>query len=73
MPEKIKNSENVKARIGEDFSKEIEEIKKERLERKVDKKRKSTRKLTNLIVKHRDWKKIKEDTIKIRLEVKNEK
>ena len=71
MPEKIKDSENVTARIGEDFSREIELIKEERLSRRIDKKRKSTRKLTNLIVKHRDWKKIKEDTIEVNLE--NEK
>jgi hypothetical protein len=67
------NEKNITARIGEDFSKELEEIKDERLARKIDKKRKSTRKLTNLIVKHRDFKKIREDTININLEVKNEK
>ena len=33
---------NVMARIGEDFSKELEEIKKERVDRGVDKKKKST-------------------------------
>jgi len=64
---------NITARIGEDFSNEIEEIKDERLARKIDTKRKSTRKLTNLMVKHEDWKKIKEDTININLEGKNEK
>lgn len=74
MPGKIKDPRNVTARIGEDFSKEIEDIKDERLERKIDKKRKSTRKLTNLIVTHRDWKTIKEDTIKQNIEEKtNEK
>ena len=67
MPEKIKDPRNVTARIGEDFSKEIEEIKDERLERGIDKKKKSTRRLTNLIVKHRGWGKIKEDTILINL------
>lgn len=64
MPDKIKNQRNVTARIGEDFNKEIEEIKKERLDSGIDKKKRSTRRLTNLIVKHRDWKIIKEDTIK---------
>jgi len=59
---------NVTARIGEEFSKELEEIKDTRLERGVDKKRKSTKKLTNLIVKHRDWETIKEDTIEVKLE-----
>ena len=62
------------ARMGEDFSKEIEYIKKKRLDTGIDKKKKSTKKLTNLIVKHNLWKKIKEDTIKINLEnKKNEK
>jgi len=59
---------NVTARIGEDFSKELEEIKKERVDRGVDKKKKSTRKLTNLMVKHEHFQKIKEDTIEINLE-----
>lgn len=62
---------NITSRIGEKFSEEIEEIKDKRLEEGIDKKRKSTRVLTNLIIKHRDWKKIKQDTIKENLE--NEK
>ena len=65
------SKKNVTARMGGDFSRELEEIKDERLERGIDKKRKSTRRLTNLIVKHRDWKTIKEDTIEVNLE--NEK
>jgi len=64
---------NITARIGEDFSKELEDIKDKRIKIGVDKKRKSTRKLTNLITKHREWKTIKEDTIKKNLEVKNDK
>lgn len=67
MPEKIKDPRSVTARIGEDFSKEVEEIKDERLKRRIDKKRKSTRRLTNLIIKHGGWGKIKEDTILINL------
>ena len=63
---------NVTARIGEDFSKELEEIKKERVDRGIDKKKKSTRRLTNLMIKHKDFQKIKEDTIKINLEDTNE-
>lgn len=59
---------NVTSRIGKEFNDELEDIKEERLKRKIDKKRKSTRRLTNLIIKHRDWKKIKEDTIEIKLE-----
>ena len=72
MPDKIKDSKNVTSRIGEDFSKEIEEIKEERLKRGIDKKRKSTRILTNLIVTHSGWPNIKEDTIKENLKEKKE-
>lgn len=67
------NSKNTLQRIGENFNKEIEEIKNLRLESGIDKKRKSTRRLTNLIIQHEDWKKIKEDTIVEKLEgVKDE-
>lgn len=59
---------NVTARIGEDFSRELEEIKKARVDRGIDKKKKSTRRLTNLMVKHEHFQKIKEDTIEINLE-----
>lgn len=62
--------ENKTARIGEDFSNELESIKDERLELKIDKKRKSTKRLTNLIVKHKNWKKIKENLIQVNLEKK---
>lgn len=60
-------------RIGVDFNNEIEEIKEERLKLGIDKIKKSTRKLTNLIIKHRDWEYIKEDLIKLNLDNKNEK
>lgn len=63
---------NVTARIGEDFNKELEEIKKERIDRGIDKKRKSTKRLTNLFTKHKAWGTIKEDTIKIKLEGQHE-
>lgn len=70
---KLNNSKNRLQRIGEDFNNEIEEIKNIRLERGMDKKKKSTRRLTNLIIKHRGWKKIREDTINIKLgDEKNE-
>ena len=59
---------NVTARIGDDFSRELEFIKKERVDRKIDKKKKSTKKLTNLIVKHSGWEKIRADTIEVNLE-----
>jgi len=62
------SKENVTARIGNDFEKELDEIKRIRLEKGIDKKKKSTRKLTNLIVKHSDWTKIKKDTIEVKLE-----
>lgn len=59
-----KNNENVITRIGEEFSKELEEIKKIRIEEGIDKKKKSLRALTNLIITHEGWAKIKEDIIK---------
>ena len=62
------NKKNITARIGDKFSEALEEIKDERIKRKIDKKRKSTKKLTNLIVSHRDWNNIKEDTIEVKLE-----
>lgn len=62
------SKKNVTARMGDKFSKELEEIKDERINRGIDKKRKSTRRLTNLLVEHRDWKTIKEDTIEVNLE-----
>lgn len=68
MQEQIQNSKNITSRIGSHFSKEIEEIKDIRLKKGIDKKRKSTRKLTNLIVRHRAWERIKEDTIEVNLE-----
>ena len=62
--------ETTTARIGEDFSKELEFVKDQRIKTKIDKKRKSTKRLTNLIVKHKFWKKIKEDLIEVDLEKK---
>lgn len=60
------------ARLGERFTKEINEIKEKRIEEKTDKKKKSTRFLSDLIVKHKDWKNIKKDIIKFK-DRKNEK
>ena len=62
------NEETTTARIGNNFSEELESIKKIRLEEKTDKKRKSTKRLTNLIVKHKRWKEIKKDLIEVNLE-----
>lgn len=60
-------------RIGIAFDNEIEEIKKQRVDKGIDKKKRSTRKLTNLIIKHRDWKDIKKDLIELNLDKENEK
>lgn len=61
-------------RIGGKFNQEIEKIKQERLDRGIDKKKKSTRRLTDLIIKHTFWEDIKEDTIAIEMgDEKNEK
>lgn len=57
----------ITSRIGKKFSEEIEEIKDERLKNKIDKKRISTKILTNLFIRHLNWKKIKEDSKKIYL------
>lgn len=59
---------NTTKRIGVKFNKEIEEIKKDRLDSGIDKKRKSTRKLTNLIITHNSWPYIKEDLTKLKIE-----
>lgn len=62
-----KESQTITARIGLDFGREIEDIKQERIKRGIDKKKKSTKKLSNLITKHKSWDKIKEDTIEVSL------
>ena len=59
---------NVTARIGEEFDKQVKEIKDERISRGIDTTRKSTREITNVMTRHRDFNKIKEDTIKLNLE-----
>ncbi len=64
----MKEPQTVTARIGLDFAEEMEDIKKERINKGVDKKRKSTKRLTNLLIKHKAWKKIKEDTIEVDLD-----
>lgn len=71
MSRKTNKSGSLLARIGKYFNKEIEEIKEERLKLGMDKKKKSTRLLTNLIIKHQNWGKIKQDTINIKLEGNN--
>lgn len=56
---------NVTARIGEKFSAELEEIKEARLKSGIDKKRKSTRKLTDLFTTHKSWERIKQEAINL--------
>ncbi len=73
MKEKNNKSGNVTARIGMSFDKELTEIKEKRLELGIDKKKKSSRRLTDLIPLHANWKKIKEDMINIKLVGKNDK
>lgn len=48
-------------RIGDKFYGELQEIQRERIERKIDKKKKGVSKLTDQITKHNSWKKMKED------------
>lgn len=73
MEEKNNKSGSVTGRLGSDFDKELCEIKQKRLDSGIDKKRKSTRRLTDLIPLHKNWPKIKEDMINIKLVGKNEK
>lgn len=63
--DKIQNSI---VRVGIEFEKELEEIKDARIESGLDKKRKSTRKLTNLIIKHNSWPDVRDDLIEIKIE-----
>lgn len=59
----MEKENNIITRIGESFNNEIETIKKERIKYKIDKKKTSTKKITNLIIRHNLWSKIKDDTI----------
>ena len=66
------NNEKTTQRIGERFNKEIEEIKRKRIDSGIDKKKKSTRFLSDLIIRHKCWKEIKKDIIIFVSEGKNE-
>lgn len=55
---KIKKNGGVMSRIGERFYKEVERIKDEKLRNGTAKERVATEKITNLIIRHEDWKKI---------------
>ena len=72
METKKKSNNNVTSRIGEKFSAEIEDIKKLRLKSGIDKKKKSTRQLTDLITHHKYWSAIKKDTCEIDLDKKKD-
>lgn len=63
-----KGSEGHTARIGMNFAAELELIKNGRLEKGMDKKRRSTRKLTELMIRHNSWDDIKSDMIELNLE-----
>ena len=56
-------TKNITVRIDPRFNDELEDIKDKRLERKIDKKRISSRKLTSLIPRHKRWGRIKEEMI----------
>jgi hypothetical protein len=71
MPKKETNNKNHTARVGVEFTKELIEIQEARLESNIDKKKKSIRKLTDLIPHHHHWAKIKADMEKINLEKKH--
>lgn len=50
-------------RIDEDFDMELEDIKIERIKRGIEKEMISNVRITNALVRHPSWKKIKEDII----------
>lgn len=62
----------IQARIGERFDKEIEDIKIARIVNKKSKEKPSTKTISNLIARHKYFKKIKEDIIDIEEELFNE-
>ena len=70
MPKKIPGAINHTARIGKDFSSELNDVIEERLKLGVDDKKKSIRRLTNLLVRHKLWPKIKKEMIEVNLERK---
>lgn len=63
MPEKIKDNKNCVARISTALLDELEGIAQKRLSLGIDKKKRSLRQLTRLLVKHYSWKKIKDDML----------
>jgi len=57
------------ARVGELFQKEIKDINKKRIEKGKSEDKVSTEKISNLIVKHYEFKKIKKEIINLEEEV----
>lgn len=50
-------------RIDEDFMEELEDIKIERIQRGVERRMISNVRITNAIIRHPEWKKMKDDII----------
>ncbi len=67
---KIKIKNQVIQRIDKRFSKEIEEIQKERLKKLIDTTKTSSRKITSLIPKHKFWDRMKKDIINLKFNKK---
>lgn len=61
----IETNGGVPARIGKKFHTEIERIKKERIIKGKLKDIISTEKLTELIIRHKDWEKVSKDLIEL--------
>lgn len=68
----IKRNGGVPARVGKNFNKEIIEIQDKRLRNGKSKDRVSFEKLSNLVVRHKYWKEVKEHIIQADEEEVNE-
>lgn len=68
----MKKEEDTVTRIGKDFDNEIIEIQEERKKSKIDARKTSKVKLTNKLIKHKHWRKIKADLINFQFK-KNKK
>lgn len=54
---------DINSRVGLRFNDEVEDIKNKRILSNLDTKPLTTRTITNLIVRHKNWNKIKEDIV----------
>lgn len=54
---------SILGRLDPAFQRELDEIKDKRIEKGIDKVRKSNRALTAILLRHSSWAKIKEDAI----------